>query len=207
MGIILLVAIPLYVCATGSVPIVAALMLKGLSPGAALVFLMAGPATNAATITVLRKSIGKKATWTYLFAIIFGAIAFCLLINYFLPAQWFALADIQHIHSHDFMPKWLEWGSSIVLLLLIANGYFQKKRSHNLKKTNNMNQRQIIVNGMNCNHCKNSVEKNLSTIEGISSVQVDLEQKTALVEGPDINLETIKNEIEKLGFEYGGETD
>ncbi len=207
MGIILLVAIPLYVCATGSVPIVAALMLKGLSPGAALVFLMAGPATNAATITVLRKSIGKKATWTYLFAIIFGAVFFGLLINYFLPTQWFSLTDIQHLHSHNFMPKWLEWGSSIVLLLLIVNGYFQKKRSHNLKKTNNMNQRQIIVNGMNCNHCKNSVEKNLSTIEGISSVQVDLEQKTALVEGTDINLETIKSEIEKLGFEYGGERD
>ncbi len=207
MGIILLVAIPLYVCATGSVPIVAALMLKGLSPGAALVFLMAGPATNAATITVLRKSIGTKATWTYLFAIIFGAVIFGLMINYFLPVEWFSLTNIQHLHAHNFMPKWLEWGSSILLLLLIINGYFQKKRSHKLKKTNSMNEKQITVNGMNCNHCKNSVEKNLSQIEGISSVKVDLEQKTALIEGVNINLDTIKNEIEKLGFDYGGEND
>ncbi|RLD62015.1 MAG: heavy metal-associated domain-containing protein, partial [Bacteroidetes bacterium] len=66
MGIVLLASIPLYVCATGSVPIAAVLLMKGLSPGAALVFLMAGPATNAATITVLGKVMGKKALTSYL---------------------------------------------------------------------------------------------------------------------------------------------
>ncbi len=205
MGIILITAIPLYVCATGSIPIAAALMLKGLSPGAALVFLMAGPASNAATITVLRKSIGKKATWTFLLAIIVGAIFFGMLINCFLPPEWFYFQEIQHTHSHHLIPKWLEWSSSIILLLLILNGYYQKRRNHKLIKTNKMNQKQITVNGMNCNHCKNSVEKNLSTLEGIISVSVNLEQKTALIEGKNINLKIIKDEIEKLGFEYGGE--
>jgi len=60
MLLILIVSIPLYICATSSVPIAAVLLLKGLSPGALLVFLMAGPATNAATITVIGKTLGKK---------------------------------------------------------------------------------------------------------------------------------------------------
>ncbi len=205
MLVILLVSIPLYVCATGSVPIVAVLMLKGLSPGAALVFLMAGPATNIATFTVLRKSIGQKATWIYLFSIILGAVFFGTLINYLLPKDWFGLDWINYHHSHHGLPKWLQWGSTILLGLLMINGYYQKKRKRVHLKTNNMNEKLIVVNGMNCNHCKNSVEKNLTALEGVQTVKVDLEQKTALIEGNNVDLNTIKLEVEKLGFEYGGE--
>ncbi len=62
MLIMLAVGVPLYICATASTPIAAALILKGISPGAALVFLLAGPATNVATLTVLVKILGKRAT-------------------------------------------------------------------------------------------------------------------------------------------------
>lgn len=79
MLIILLVSIPIYVCATASVPIAAILILKGISPGAALVFLMAGPATNAATITIINKVFGKKTLFVYLFSIITGALLFGIL--------------------------------------------------------------------------------------------------------------------------------
>ena len=61
MLVMLVAGIPLYVCATASTPIAAALMVKGLSPGAALVFLLAGPASNAATITVVAKYFGKRS--------------------------------------------------------------------------------------------------------------------------------------------------
>ena len=64
MLVIMVAAIPLYVCATGSVPIAAILMLKGLSPGAAIVFLMAGPATNAATMTVIGNVFGRRTLIT-----------------------------------------------------------------------------------------------------------------------------------------------
>ncbi len=202
MFAVLLVAIPLYVCATGSVPIVAALVLKGLSPGAALVFLMAGPATNIATITVLSKAIGKKATWIYVVTIIFGAILFGTIINYFLPAEWFALDTLKSFHSHHLIPNWLKWTSTVLLIILIINGFYQKKK---YKNVNTMNEKVIMVNGMNCNHCKNSVETNLLKLEGIEAVNVNLVAKTAVLEGSDINLENIKQEIEKLGFEYGGE--
>ncbi len=82
MIVMVLLATPLYVCATSSTPIVAALALKGLSPGAALVFLLAGPATNAASIAVVSKVIGKKATGIYLSAIILCSIGLGVLTNY-----------------------------------------------------------------------------------------------------------------------------
>ncbi len=208
--VILLASIPLYICATSSVPIAAVLLMKGLSPGAALVFLMAGPATNAATITVLNKVLGKKTMWLYLISIVLGAVLFGLFIDNFLPREWFNLGALaqqvtgHHVHWH--LPKWLQWSSSILLLLLIVNGYIQKyiHKNNNLKNINRMNEKVITVNGMNCNHCKNNVEKNLATLENIEFVEVNLEQKKVLIKGKDINLEVIKDTINGLGFEYVG---
>ncbi len=71
----LAVATPIYVCATASTPIAAALALNGLSPGACLVFLLAGPATNAATITVVARILGRKAAFAYTFAIMASSLA------------------------------------------------------------------------------------------------------------------------------------
>ncbi|NTV08900.1 MAG: permease, partial [Chlorobium limicola] len=70
MLLMLAISVPLYVCATASTPIAAALALKGISPGAALVFLLAGPATNAAAITVIAKLIGRRATVVYVAVIV-----------------------------------------------------------------------------------------------------------------------------------------
>ncbi len=81
MIIVLTIAIPLYVCATASTPIAAALALKGMSPGAALVFLLAGPATNAASLTVISKILGKKATGIYLGSIFICSLTLGLITN------------------------------------------------------------------------------------------------------------------------------
>ena len=75
MLVMLVVGIPLYVCATASTPIAAALVLKGLNPGAALVFLLAGPATNAAALSVITGILGKRATVLYV-----GGIMVCSLV-------------------------------------------------------------------------------------------------------------------------------
>ncbi len=125
MLIVLVGSIPLYVCATGSVPIAAVSMMKGLSPGAALVFLMAGPATNTATIILLVKTLGKKTTIIYLLAISLGAIVFGILIDIFLPLSWFTLPvtdsfqDSSHLFKH-----WLHLISSIILTILLLNSRF-----------------------------------------------------------------------------------
>ncbi|TRX70986.1 permease [Carboxylicivirga sp. M1479] len=127
MLMILIASIPLYICATASVPIAAVLMLKGLSPGAALVFLMAGPATNAATITIIKKVFGNKTLLSYLGSIILGAIFFGTLIN-LLPKEWFDIAsDHHHLHhEHELVPIWLQALSSITLISLIAVGYLKR---------------------------------------------------------------------------------
>lgn len=86
MVVMLLIGIPLYVCASASTPIAAALILKGLSPGAALVFLLAGPATNPATIMMSIKYLGKRATVIYLASIAICALAAGYLLNMFYAA-------------------------------------------------------------------------------------------------------------------------
>jgi hypothetical protein len=81
MLIMLAVGIPLYVCASASTPIVAALALKGLSPGAALVFLLAGPATNASTITVVAGLLGKRVAAVYVAVIAVCSLAMGMAVN------------------------------------------------------------------------------------------------------------------------------
>ncbi|WP_306741020.1 SO_0444 family Cu/Zn efflux transporter [Marinifilum sp. D714] len=211
MFVILIASIPLYICATSSVPVAAVLMMKGLSPGAALVFLMAGPATNAATITVLNKVLGKKTMWAYLISIISGAIVFGLLIDNFLPREWFTFGGLHHHMSghegHWELPNWLKWGSSISLSLLILNGYIQKyisskKEIKSIEQEIQKEEKLVSVYGMSCNHCKNSVEKHIGALQNIEVAEVNLEQKILRMVGTSINLSHIKKEIESLGFEF-----
>ncbi|WP_372753722.1 SO_0444 family Cu/Zn efflux transporter [Labilibaculum sp.] len=212
MLVILVASIPLYICATSSVPVAAILMMKGISPGAALVFLMAGPATNAATITVLNKVMGKKTMWSYLLSIIAGALLFGLLIDNVFPREWFAMGALHnHMGAHEghwMLPKWLQWASSISLVLLILNGYFQKYISAKKNSSTDeevSNEKVLVVNGMSCNHCKNSVEKHIGALANISLAEVNLEQKRLRLIGHEIDLNLIQKEIESLGFEFGGE--
>lgn len=98
MLIVLLFAMPMYLCATGSIPIAVALMMKGLSPGTALVLLMAGPAVNAASMLVVGKVLGRRTLLLYLASIIGGAMAFGVGVDYLLPREWFTVA-IDNIHN------------------------------------------------------------------------------------------------------------
>ena len=129
MLIVLAVAIPMYVCATGSIPIAVSLMAKGLTPGAALVLLMAGPAVNSASILVIGKVFGKRTLWLYLLSIIIGAILFGLGIDYLLPQDWFAVqagfANDEHCAHGLSVMDWV-WVAALVLLLI--NAFWQMHR-------------------------------------------------------------------------------
>ena len=81
MLLMLVVGIPLYICATASTPVAAALILKGVSPGAALVFLLVGPATNVTSMSVLFKILGKKSTFRYLGVLAGSAVVFGLIVD------------------------------------------------------------------------------------------------------------------------------
>ena len=117
MLIMLAVGIPLYICATASTPIAAALILKGVSPGAALVFLLAGPATNVTSLTVLFGILGKRATAVYLVAI--GALAvICGLVLDQVYALFGISAQAVAGQAAELIPHWAQTLGAIALLLL-----------------------------------------------------------------------------------------
>ncbi len=126
--LMLLVGIPLYMCASASTPIAAALVLKGLSPGAALVFLLAGPATNAATLTVVARFWGRKAALVYL-----AVIACCSLLLGWLVNELYAWADLD-------IGRWVTvaeahtvsvWGhlTALLLLALIGRAFWVSRKA------------------------------------------------------------------------------
>ena len=212
MGIVLLAAIPVYVCATGSVPIAAVLMMKGLSPGAALVFLMAGPATNTATMAVIGKAIDKRTLIVYLATIIISAFFFGSITN-LLPREWFAFAQqsLGHYHAHHIFPTWVNTVSGIILILLILNVYLMKlfKKRNKIEISEGESGLQDIiklgVTGMTCNHCKANVEKNLLGIDGIDFVNADPQSSEVIVKGGNIDIAKIKEVVENIGYGFKGQ--
>jgi uncharacterized membrane protein YraQ (UPF0718 family) len=115
--IMLAVGIPLYICATASTPIAAALILKGVSPGAALVFLLAGPATNMASLTVLAGTLGKRATAIYLASIAVCAVLFGLILD-----QVYSFLGISAQaavgRASEIVPHWAALIGAVVLLVM-----------------------------------------------------------------------------------------
>ncbi|MEF2231987.1 MAG: SO_0444 family Cu/Zn efflux transporter [Pseudodesulfovibrio sp.] len=117
--VMLAVALPLYVCATASTPIAASLLLKGISPGAALVFLLAGPATNGATITVMLKTLGRRATALYMAAIVGCSLG----LAYAVDVLYASLGlDIRAVvaEAGETLPHWVGVIGAVVLLALVA---------------------------------------------------------------------------------------
>jgi hypothetical protein len=206
MLVILAISLPLYVCATSSIPIAAVLLMKGISPGAALVFLMAGPATNAATISVIGNSMGKKTLFVYLATLISGALLSGLFIDYLLPREWFVHTMAMHQHEHGLLPEWISIASGIITVALLLNIYFtkyyKKYKSRNQNKVLDMSDIKVFVRGMNCNHCKMNVETNLAKLEGIEGVTVDLDSETAILKGKNIDLAKVKSTVESIGYKF-----
>lgn len=123
--IALLISIPLYVCATASVPIAAALVGSGLSVGASIVFLMAGPATNVATIGAIYRTFSRLAFWTYLSTVIIGSIAAAFVFDHFFNTNALSAPIDQHLHLDRFSQL-----SAVVLICLFLWFYLSKKSKH-----------------------------------------------------------------------------
>ena len=126
--LVLAISIPMYICATGSIPIAVALMLKGLTPGAALVLLMAGPAANFASILVIRKQLGLRTLMAYLAAIVGGAIGGALVIDYLLPRAWFTDHLVQMSAHCVEGASWFQWTCTAVLLLLLGYAFYKNRK-------------------------------------------------------------------------------
>ena len=204
--VVLAASVPIYVCATGSIPIAAVLLMKGVSPGAALVFLMAGPATNVATMTVLGKTMGRKSLTVYLITIIGGAVAFGMLTNWLIPSEWI-LSKVMHIHGegeeHQMLPQWLMLSSAVLLITSLVAGYFISiiKKKSKMEKVKGIS---VKVTGMTCSHCEANVKQNLEALTGISNVVADNRSETVKITGSNINLEKVQETVDGLGYKYIG---
>jgi len=128
MFIMLLVGIPMYVCSTGSIPIAMTLMMKGLNPGAAFVFLLAGPATNSVALTVIAKNFGKKTVVIFLLSVIVCGLALGALLDGLW--KYFDVNVAQQImHHQELMPHWLEALASVLLLGFMLFNVVQKNKA------------------------------------------------------------------------------
>lgn len=224
MLLVLAFSIPMYLCATGSIPIAVALMLKGLSPGTALVLLMAGPAVNVASMLVISKVMGRKTLFLYLLSIITGAVVFGLCIDYLLPREWFT-APLMQMHSgHEEGLSLVKMVCSVAFFLLLGNAFYQRyfrssacccgchghadhvcsddacscesaSHAHAAEPVN-----EFKVKGMTCNHCKNNVEKAILSVEGVTRVEINLVSGQTWVYGK-ADPSAVVQAVKEIGFE------
>jgi uncharacterized membrane protein YraQ (UPF0718 family) len=124
MVVMMFLGIPIYVCATASIPVAAALILKGLTPGAALVFLITGPATNAAAFTTIWKALGGRTAIVYLFTVAVSALGAGILLDIIFPD----LGPSVRTHLHQMEPSIFGHMSAVVLLAVLGFAIFSKTK-------------------------------------------------------------------------------
>ena len=124
MLIAVVISIPMYICATASTPVAAGLMLSGISPGAALVFMLTGPATNIATLMVVKNELGIRSLMAYLTGVIVTALAMGLTLDWIV--EYFQLTIEVSQGEHGDMTSLLYSASAIILAGLIIWQYGKK---------------------------------------------------------------------------------
>ena len=207
MLVILVVAVPMYICSTGSIPVAAALMMKGLSPGAALVMLMAGPAVNIASILVVRKSMGKRFTWIYLLTIVGFSILFGLLINA-LGINVIGMSEGCGMHSaccpsEAASPNVFQIICSSLLVLFIIIALSMKFFSKFKKQETAADTVVYTVEGMHCNHCKAACEQSVGKVKGVATCEATPAANTLVVTGT-ASADEVRKAVEQVGFEFKG---
>lgn len=208
MLLVLLFAIPMYLCATGSIPIAVALMLKGLSPGTALVLLMAGPAVNVASMMVVGKVMGRKTVLLYLASIISGAVLFGLGVDYLLPRDWFSMPLMKMAECCGAPTSLFNTICTTILALLLVNALVRRFRKQDAPScecqatechTATIAEHIFYIEGLRCNHCRANAEKAIAALPGVQSAEVELASGRTVVRG-SVSREDVAKVVETLGF-------
>jgi len=190
MVAMLLCGIPLYVCATASVPIAAALVAKGVSPGAALVFLMTGPATNAAALATIDKILGRRTAVLFLVAVAVSAVASGLVLDMLIST----LGTDAGLPTLHVMPTWLGPLSALVLFGML--GYATWGPGETAESPGTI---LLAVEGMRCSHCEATVVRALCEVPGVTSARADACSGRAYVEGTVQDVADLVKAIERVG--------
>ncbi|MGC8847185.1 MAG: SO_0444 family Cu/Zn efflux transporter, partial [Candidatus Hydrogenedens sp.] len=188
--IAILVGIPIYVCATASIPVALSLIYLGASPGSALAFLIAGPATNIATISVVKQFLGNKAVVIYILTMVFSALFFGITFDYLVDLfPFFNISHIQHIqHSSEIFHHPLKISSLILFVLILILSLLNIDPWVYIKKATKENSQtngyiKVKINGMTCNHCVQRISTLIKNISNVVDINISLEDKTAIIYG------------------------
>ena len=212
------IGIPLYVCATASTPIALGLIHAGLSPGAALVFLISGPATNTAALTTLWKVLGRRTAILYLVTVAVASLATGLAVDGLIgtgvlpqsamvPAAT-AMADSgDHARTRGGGPcpgsrrsaRWPAGGPDQCTAAALEGGRGGDCGRHDGEQTV-----EIKVGGMRCNGCVQSVKRALSEIAGVTEAEVWLDEGLARVRGNGFSTDVLVAAVTALGFSAEG---
>lgn len=225
MLLVMCIAIPMYICATGSIPIAVALIMKGLTPGAALVLLMAGPACNMASLIVINRVLGKKTQCLYLMSIIFGAFVAGNIID-LMPTEWF-MPTLMSTDCCEKETSWFNWlctGVLCALLLYAAFRHIMAGCGHNhvLKSSKHHDHdcchehnhdccqnegaeekeettHEFKIKGLNCSHCAAKAKGALEALPGVESATVNHVNNSAVITGI-FDKEAITAALKDFGF-------
>ena len=189
----LLISLPLYVCATSSVPIAAALVHAGFPTGAALVFLMAGPATNIATIGAVYRGFGARVLGVYLAVIIVGSVALGYVFAFVVPVT---VASGVYAHADGgWIAAIAAWALS-ALLLWFAVGDTRRW----LRRRREKSGVHLLVDGMVCQGCVRKLEAAMSAVEGVRGIRADIETGAVDVFGADLERAQLDAAVQVAGF-------
>lgn len=193
---VLALSVPMYVCATASVPIAAALVAAGLPAGMALVFLMAGPATNAATLGAIYRTLGKKLLIIYLATIVVGSVVLGLAFDTVLEGTGVAEA-----HHHHGEAAWWAVASAVALLALVTLFVWEEIRARLPRRAPKGPQSVVVaVEGLTCNGCVRKLEGKLNADPAVELVVVTREPTGKAEVTGEIDESRVRHIIEDAGF-------
>ncbi len=214
MLLMIVVGTPMYICATSSIPIAVALLAKGLDPGAAYVFLMAGPATNAATLAILSRTLGKRETILFLVTVVSGGLLFGGLLNVLAGVVGWEPLRMNRpgvIHEEALGP--VDFVQAAVFGVLVAASLWRrvysqvnKAKSHDddlVPSTGGDEQSEFTVlpvEGMTCSCCSTEVEEAIKALDGIEEVHADHGANAVRFRGM-VTLNQVTHAITTAGYE------
>jgi uncharacterized membrane protein YraQ (UPF0718 family)/copper chaperone CopZ len=198
MLVVLAISLPLYVCTTGSVPIAASLIAAGMPAGSALVFLMAGPATNVATIGAVYRALGGRVLAIYLGTVILVSIAMGLSFDFILGDT--GKVDAIHRHGAD----WIAVVSALLVvgLMMFLSGRRIRRRLAERAALRDTRVHDLVlkVDGMTCQHCVGRVKNTLEGFDSVEEATPSLSTGMVRVRGHHLDASALVQALEKAGY-------
>jgi copper chaperone CopZ len=199
MLLVLAISVPLYVCTTGSVPIAASLIAAGMPAGSALVFLMAGPATNVATIGAVYRALGGRVLAIYLGTVIVMSLVLGLGFDFLLGD----VTQAQGMHEHGV--DWLALWSAVLVIALMAYLSVRRVRNRLAERAaaRNPQPKDLVlqVEGMTCQHCVGRVRQTLEGFETVEEAIPSLSTGQVRIRGRHLDVSELIAAIERAGYQ------